>query len=385
MKKNAWKLVGPLAGVVCPAIMLGQVPDLLNALDTSGPSKGAGGAFAATQTGTHAPYNNPAALGFTDKKLFGFDYGNLPRSFTNVSGVFDSPTMSTNGKIGDKTITHVGFVFPLGKPERNQGNFGFTYTVGGYINDIESGSGLTSGGLTVNNFGQLLKSKTDFLTLAYGKSSSDGTFSWGLGVNYVLQTTQVDRAGEFDDSNGNKVSNVTDPAIDDHGTGWNGVIGVLFNPKNSNASIGLSYRSETSLKGGKDFSGAYSKIPARFLGGITVRTDAVRKSDDYLVYGLQVEYFAKGAASPYFDRSQTQTNVSAGFEYNLSKFGGRIPVRLGYRGVQAGGVGFQSRNSITYGLGYRPNDSKFALDLNFASPQGGGFDLTLGATFQLDK
>jgi len=60
-----------------------------------------------------------------------------------------------------------------------------------------------------------------------------------------------------------------------------------------------------------------------------------------------------------------------------------VPIRLGYNFVPGGGAGYGDRNAVTFGLGYRPNKDDYTIDLNFASPQHGGFDLGLTLSYKL--
>ncbi|MFI5386943.1 MAG: hypothetical protein ACHQ50_12585, partial [Fimbriimonadales bacterium] len=83
-----------------------------------------------------------------------------------------------------------------------------------------------------------------------------------------------------------------------------------------------------------------------------------------------------------FQRS-AQTTAGAGFEYNYQMSGARIPIRMGYNFIQGGGTGYGDRNALTFGLGYRPTNSDYTIDLNFASPQHGGFDLGISLSCKL--
>ncbi|MER3466273.1 MAG: hypothetical protein C4340_03780, partial [Armatimonadota bacterium] len=45
-------------------------------------------------------------------------------------------------------------------------------------------------------------------------------------------------------------------------------------------------------------------------------------------------------------------------------------IRLGFRVVQDAGEGFSSRSAFTFGLGYRPFEADYWLDLNIAAASG---------------
>jgi len=347
-----------------------QVPDLLNALDAGGRAMGMGGSLYPTGADTLASYYNPAGLGYVGQSTIGLVYRNLPKSTTTASGDFNDPTLSSRGTAGDRELTHFGVVFPFGK-----GGLGLSYTVGGYLNDFRQGN-VTIGGSSVQNYAEQITSKTEFFSLGYGAASKDQTFSWGVGAQFVQESLEDLLTGTV---NGSQLSGT--PAATTSGIA--GLIGFQFNPKGSNMSWGFSYRSEVKLSDNGSTSLLMDKIPARLLGGLAYRVDGLRKGKDFLLYGMDVaQYFSANNGGQDFQRS-AQTTAGAGIEYNYDLGGARLPIRFGYDYIGEGGTDYGTRNAMTFGIGYRPNNNDYTIDLNLASPQHGGFDLGLSLSYKL--
>ncbi len=114
---------------------------------------------------------------------------------------------------------------------------------------------------------------------------------------------------------------------------------------------------------------------------VAIRRDGFRGSKDYMILGLEVQHFFDAGDSQFIDRDP-QTVLGLGTEYNYAFGTGRIPIRLGFNFVPAGGTAFGRRNTFTFGLGYRPNNSTWGIDLNWARPQGGGSDFSVGLSYQ---
>lgn len=356
------------ATVATPAFA--QVPDLLNALDAGGRAMGVGGSLYPTSSDTLSSYYNPAGLGYMNTSTVGVVFRNLPRSRTTANGDFNDPTLDSSGTSGNKEITHFGFVVPFAR-----GGLGLSYTVGGFVDDFRTGN-VTIGGDPVTNYAERIRSKTEFFTLAYGTASKDQTFSWGLGVSFVQQSTADELTGSV---NGTELSGT--PAATTNGIA--GTIGFQFNPRGSNMSWGVSYRSEVNLSNNDSTSFLLDKVPARLMGGVAFRQDGVRGGRDFIVYGVDIaHYFTVNNEGQNFQR-KAQTTGGFGFEYNYEMGGARIPFRLGYNFVQAGGFGYGDRSALTFGLGYRPNNGDYTVDLNMGSAQHGGFDLGIGLSYKL--
>jgi hypothetical protein len=347
-----------------------QVPDLLNALDAGGRAMGMGGSLYPTSSDTLSSFYNPAGLGYINQSTVGVAVRNLPRSRTTASGDFNNPTLDTSGTSGNREVTHFGFVFPFAK-----GGVGLTYTVGGFVDDFRSGN-VTIGGDPVSNYAERIRAKTEFFTLSYGTASRDQSFSWGAGVQLVQASIADQLAGSV---NGVPLSG-TDPATT---TGLAGIVGVQFNPNGGKMSWGASYRSEVNLSDNNSTSLLMDKVPARLMGGVAYRQDGLRGGKDFLLYGAQIShFFSTNNGSQNFNRTE-QTTGGFGLEYNYDLGGARVPVRIGYHFVPSGGFGYGDRNTITFGIGYRPPSERYSIDFNLGRPQHGGFDLGLSLSYKL--
>jgi len=369
-----------IVGGLCAASAssFAQVPDLLNALDAGGRAMGVGGSLYATGADTLSSYYNPAGLGYLNQGAFGVAYRNFPTSSSSASDEFGDLELDSRGRRGGSSISHAGLAYPL-----NQGRMGtlaVSYTVGGFIDDSRTNGGVLVGGNPVNFYRESVKAKSDYFTLAYGKASSDQSFSWGVGLQYVRQ--RIANEILLVDSGNNTL---IDADFDETGNGLGFVAGFQWIPKsNPNMSFGLSYRSEIDLNDNEDTAALYDKIPARLLGGIAYRQDGLRGGRDFIVYGAQLQHFFAGEDSQVFDR-QNQSTFGFGLEYSYQTQGFRIPIRLGYQLVPGGGEDFGPRNAFTFGFGYRPNDNRFGIDLNFASPEKGGYDMGISLNYRLGK
>lgn len=376
---NARKLsfiVGGMSAVA--ASSFAQVPDLLNALDAGGRAMGVGGSLYVTGADTLSTYYNPAGLGYLNQSAIGLAYRNLPTSRSTASDEFGDLEFDSRGRRGGSTISHLGLAYPL-SAGRN-GTLGVSYTIGGFIDDSRNNAGVLVGGNPVNFYAESVKARSDYFTLAYGRASSDQSFSWGVGLQYVRQ--RIANEILLVDSSNNVL---IDADLDETGNGIGVVAGFQMIPKgNPNVSFGLSYRSEIDLNGNDETSGLYDKIPARLLGGIAYRQDGLRGNRDFIVYGLQLQHFFAGKNSQVFDR-EAQTTAGFGLEYNYHTQGFRIPIRVGYNVVPGGGSDYGYRNAFTFGLGYRPNDNRFGFDLNFAAPEKGGYDIGISLNYRFGK
>ena len=372
-----------IAVSVAPIALAGmaqaQIPDLLTSYDAAAASMGAGGALSATGGGTAASYYNPAGLAYATSKELSFDVKNKQTSTTQSTGASTNRLITTDGNAGKRGLSHLGLAIPLSK---GRGVVALTYTLGGYIEDTQTSNSLTFGGLTAQNYILTRRAAADFYSLAYAKSSPSQDFSWGLAFNYVRQTVDNTESGTLT-GGGQSVPLNTNNA--ETGYGYGATLGIQGTPKNQpNISWGASVRTPISLKGNPDTNSIYGTIPGRIVGGLAFRQDAFRGGKDYLVYGIQGQYFYGGKDSLLFQRNnQFVTNL--GLEYNLLKFGGRFPIRLGYVINPGGGDGYGSRNSLNYGVGYRPENGKFDVDLGIGNAQHGGTDFAFGVTLRFDK
>lgn len=339
---------------------------------------GVGGSLYGTSADTLSGFYNPAGLGYINQGQIGLTYRNLPKSSTTASDEFGDLDLDSKGRRGENALSHLGLAYPLNEGKR--GTIGVSYNIGGYINDNRTNAGVLVGGNPVNFYGERVRAQSDYFTVAYGKANASQNFSWGVGLQYVQQ--RIANRVQLVDS-GNNI--LLDSDVDDTGNGVGIIIGAQFIPKgNPNVSFGFSYRSEIDLNGNSDTASLYDKIPARFLGGVAYRQDGLRGGKDFIVYGLQLQHFFSGGSSQVFDRN-AQSTLGFGLEYSYQTQGFRIPLRIGYNVVPGGGDDYGSRNGFAFGIGYRPNDSRFGVDFNFVSPEKGGYDLGISLNYRFGK
>lgn len=379
--KLAWKLGEVLGFSILSVIASAQVPDQVTAYDPGSSSFGMGGALQVTSSETLSAYFNPAGLGYITRRTARAVYGNLPKSFTLSSGPIDNRTVKTNGLKGSTLVTHIGFAQPLSK---RGAVIGLSYAIGGEMEDQQLGAGLTQGVGTVANYELDRSLKTQVYSLALAKASSDQTTSFGVAVNYVRQRTAIAESGVVVTTSGNTVTIVPLTPVangEDNGYGYGFTVGLQGTPASDpNLSWGLSYRSAVDLKGNPQTAQFFSRIPSCASAGLAFRQNNLRGSQDYLVLGGQASYYSGGRSSTEFDRTN-QTVVGVGLEYTFARSGGKLPLRIGYKSVPAGGDGFATRNELTYGFGYRSSDGRIGLDAGFGSPQHGGADAFFGLTY----
>lgn len=387
MKLSKFSVV--VGAAVMAAASHAQVPDLLNALDAGSHSLGAGGSLHATSADTFSAYYNPAGLGYLDRREIEIAYRNVPNSNSTVSNSYDDQVRSTQTHDGPNDLTHVGVAMPLSNLRRGApGTVALTYTMGGYIDDsgaIPNGSALpVASGLGIANYRDHIEARSNFFTLAYGRTNASQTLSYGLGLIYLEQQIQFQQSGTFIDNNGNPVSGYSLPDVSSTLHGFGAIAGLQYSPaRNPNLSLGLSYRTQINLSGDDDAESYYGRVPARLIGGAAYRFGSLRRDhNDFMVLGLDIQHFFATDESMYFDRGD-QTVTGVGLEYFLDNGGSQIPLRIGYQAVPAGGgFDYASRNAFTYGIGYRTRDGKYGLDLNYVHPDNGGGDVAITASYR---
>jgi hypothetical protein len=348
-----------------------QVPDLVNAFDAGGRALGMGGATSVTGSDTLSNYHNPAGLAFVDRTTMGMAFRNFPQTKTVVTGDIGpggTRRLDTKEESGPTGLGHVGIAIPV-----RSGVVGLSLTSGGQMRDQRiAGPGLVEGGLSASNYREFTKIDTDFVNLNYSTSARDGSFSWGVGLVYAINRQINEKWAP---------SGLTNFDVQANGLG--GQAGILVTPKeNPDLTFGLSYRTPIKLK--KSGMGLiYSEIPGRVEAGVAIRRNGITGSaNDFMVLGLDISHYFAGKQSLQVDRD-AQTVVGAGIEYNFFRGAYRIPIRLGYSAVPGGGEGFGRRNSFTYGLGLRPTNGDWGLDLNFGTPGKGGKDFGLSFQYKL--
>lgn len=351
-----------------------QVPDLLNALDSGGRAMGIGGASRVTDANTYSALDNPAGLAYVRGLSYETSLRNLPESGVVATGNFADRTTTTSGQVGKIGLTHVGATFPV-----KGGTFGFSYTLGGYINNRTTGNNLTSNTLTVRNLTEETRAQTDYFAFSFGKSYRNMNVGYGL----VVANQYSKFAQHYDLFNGNTNVGTTDSDVSGNGIG----VGLLFGLQgtaNSETPMmwGASIRTPIDLTGNGDSSAAFDRVPGKLSGGLAGRVDSVGSDQEFLTWAFQGDYYFGGQSDKLIPRDDVFA-FGAGLEYNFNRYNARIPLRFGYQFIPAGGNGFSDRNALTFGLGYRPHNADFSVDLNFAKSNATSkFDIGLGITYK---
>ncbi|HZH97758.1 MAG TPA: hypothetical protein VEX38_02200 [Fimbriimonadaceae bacterium] len=379
MKIATKMTIAALGVTILPSIASAQVPDLVAAFDAGGRAMGMGGATYVTGSDTMSGYYNPAGLAYVSRGQVGLTFRNMPQSRTTVSGDLvptGSERLSSEGDTGPRALSHVGIAIPLrNRSGSTNGTIGLALTTGGQIRDERTaGPGLAEGGLGAPGYSQLLKSKTDFVSLSYGRSLSD-TFNICISLLYAVNNQSNVRNGV--------PSGAT--SFEETATGLGLLVGMQFTPRdNPNLMFGASYRTPISLKGRNGAQLIYDKIPARLQIGGAVRRDGLRGGRDFILVGADVQHFFAGNQGVLFDRDP-QTVLGFGLEYSYATGSARVPIRLGYQFVPAGGNNFGARNSFTYGVGYRPGNGDWGVDVNFGRAQAGGQDMSINLMYRFGR
>ena len=350
-----------------------QVPDLLTALDTGGRAMGIGGATRVTDANTQSILDNPAGLAFITAPTTGINFRNLPRSSTLASGDFNDRDTSFVEASGRTALTHAGYAFPF-----RGGTLGFSYTVGGALNNTTVGNNLTNGTLTVGNLNETTRAQTDFFTVGYGRTAGSG-MNIGIGVIIANQYTRF--AQNYVLLNGNTPVGNTDIDSSSNGFGVGAVVGVQ-GFLDEDTQYGLSVRTPINITNNATTAAIYDVIPGKASFGAAGRLKGIGTDQEFMVWAAQVDYYFGGKGTSLLSRKNTLA-YGLGLEYNFLRFNARIPFRIGFQGVPAGGNGFSSRDALTFGLGYRPIGQPYYFDLNFArSMKTGKFDIGLGIVYK---
>ncbi len=372
------KLLVTILGAFAAAFASAQIPDTATSLETGAAADGAGGAFHVTNADTQSGYWNPAGLGYVNTRQVGITYRHSAASRTRVSGTYQAQTRETEAESGAGEIGHIGVTIPASDIKKGaEGTVGVSFTRGGQVDDVGIGpvAGLPDVGGPVRNYVERRKLKVDFVTVAYGKTNRSQNLSVGAGVVIAQAKVAYSEAGTAIPGSWAPTS------VSSNGTGVGVIVGAQYvPPKSLNTSFGISYRSEINLRGNSSTSNLYDKVPSRLVIGAASRRDGLRRGKDFLVYGAQFERYGPGTRSAKVDR-RAQTGFGIGVEYHYSLGSADLPIRLGYRSIESGGNDFGSRNALTYGIGYQPNNKAYSVDLSF-SRSGGKTSFGLGATFR---
>lgn len=353
-------------------VSMAQVPDMLTAFDAGGKALGAGSAFNNTNVDTLSTTYNPAALGFVNQAQAGASMRNFPTTETRVTGPLNDLRLDSTSFSGDLRLSHFGYAAPM---KRLKGSVGIAFTTGGWMNDNRRGVNLPGG---ISQFLDAVKLRTDFINISYGKANEDMSFAWGVGLVIASQSNFNRQNIVFSDPNIPAVS-----ARDSDSTFGIGVQGgVIITPRNRpNSTLSLSVRSPIQMMDDEGVNNLYTRVPARITGGYALRQDGYRGNRDFVVYGAEVSHYLSTRSN---DRVKQDAHTTAhiGIEYNYAMGMAMIPIRIGYSVVPAGGDDLGNRNSFTYGLGYRPQDKNWGIELNFGNPTGGGKDMSIYVNYR---
>lgn len=339
---------------------------------------GIGGATQATDSNTMSAFYNPAGLAYVTSPTMAAAFRNLPESNTVLSGKLNNPSMDTSRDHGSKKVSHVGFAWPV-----KGGTLGISFTKGGAILDSRTQTTLTDDqNREIRQYSRTLKAETDFFNISFGKSGRNGV-NYGAGLVFANQylfdsekyRVVIVQGQTITVDNGSPSGNLT---------GIGAIFGVQFpTSQDQKSMVGLSVRTPIQLQGNDRLKNYMNKLPGRASLGLATRTDGLRGGPDFLVYGAQLDYFFGSDKNGFFKRKDV-LGGGVGFEYNMHRYGGRIPIRAGFSVSPSAGDGFQTRNSLTFGVGYRPNSGGVTFDLNGGLPSGGGaMDLGLSVSYKI--
>lgn len=355
-----------------------QVPDLVTALDAGGRSMGAGGALGITGISTLSVTSNPAAIAYASRTEVGIAARTLPTSETRVTGPLNDLRLSTDTTTGDYHLTHVGVILPLKSKGGNQGAVGIAGTTTGWFHDTQRGNNLPNG---IASYRDFTRARTDLITVSYGMTSQNLALAWGLG--FVVARQNVRNFEQINFSDGNIPPQIADTDTTGNGLGFQA--GLMYTPpERPDVTLAVSARTPIRIRSSASPINLYDRIPGRLAVGAAIRRDGFRSGSDYLILGGEVQHFFDGHDSPRIDRSE-QTAGGVGAEYNYDHGSAFIPVRVGYAFIPKGGEDFRSRNGLTYGIGYRPKNGDFTIEVNFGRPQGGGTETGIYLSYRLKK
>lgn len=376
MKTRHARMRGALAVAAAfgPLAAFAQAPEILSALDAGSRALGMGGSTGATDVTPHAALSNPAGLGYITAPTVSLSVRSLPSSESTLSGSLANPSYNTERRYGRVAFSHLGYATPLGR-----GTFGVSYSIGGYqLEDAAAGVLTLPNGQRAGNYRGFTKAQTDLFTLAYGQANDKSSFGFGVVVaNQHLNDRET--YGVF--TGNNQTGAVNRQAL---GTAQGiGLIAGWQAAAGDNGMIGASIRTPISLKGDDEVTNLYGKIPGKASLGYAGKR--LIRAQDYLTYALQLDYHFGGEKSGKFAR-EDKLGYGLGLEYNFITGGARFPLRLGWQRLEALGMGFSNREGFSYGLGWRPENGRFGLDLNFFKDNSGGpADAALGITYRISN
>ncbi len=384
MKQSIEKLALVVAlGTVLAPMSQAQIPDLVTAMDAGGRSMGMGGALDSSSTSTQSGLNNPAGLAYISQPTLNLGLRSLRESRTVITNNFNDPDLRTRGLSGNKALSHLGYAIPAGKHR----TLAFTYTLGGFIKDTRTGTNLADGVLTVRDYVENLRSKTDYFTISLGQSNESMTRSFGYGLVMASQNIRNQQSYRIFRADNTEVGSgvVVDNAGQSFGLGL--VVGMQMSPGgNPDQVIGASIRTPISLQGGTETKSYLGRLPGKASLSFAQRTSNPGRASDFILLGLQGDLYFGGEENKVISRKATQLVLGAGIEYNY-RLGNSayLPIRFGFKSIGKGGTGYSSTSGITFGLGFLPDKGNYGFNLDFGTSSVGGGDSSLELTYRLKK
>ena len=367
MQARKLAVVGASLGL--SGLALGQAPDLLTAFDSGGRAMGLGGAGAVNDSSTYSALDNPAGLAFVFAPTYSLGFRNLPDRQSAIFGNLANPDRQEIDNYGRTTFTHYGVAIPFAK-----GALGLSYTLGGYYLETTFAGNLTSNGDPVTGYLRSRKFQTDYFTGSYG--FSQGPSNLGVGVVIAHQYSRdTERYTVTQGTGSNEVLSGASGSL--YGVG---LVAGIQRDYGSRLNIGASVRTPIELDGDADAEALLPRLPGKASLGFAGRIDRPGRQD-FLIWSIQGDYWFGGDDGSAYPRDDF-LSFGAGAEFNLVRGANRIPIRLGYASRPAGGAGFTSRDALTFGLGWRPADQPFFLDLSLAQPDKGKMDAALTISYR---
>jgi len=395
--KKAWMraLLGTSAiGLVGVGVYAQKAGNTLYSLGIAGRGYGMGGAFVAIADDVSAAAWNPAGLAYLTRPELQIAMRTMPSYSTTQSGNAVNPTERTTGDAGSQQVSFFGVALPLGKGGGGilkNGTLGIAFWRGGFYENNTLGTFLTSGDpdsdLAINPRIINLRTQVNYYTLAFGWQLNP-KLKAGVGLVYGEQKFDYLKNETIVDPNTDEIIGTTESAVNENGTGFGvqlGVIGKIGDKGN----FGITYLSEIELGSFDDASTFASKIPARLSAGASYILREVKRGSgsDYLLGAIQFDHFF-AANEGLTAATNDYTNFGAGLSYNLSYRGLILPLRVGFHNYQSGGNAlFSNEQVFTFGIGVRPGDQRYSIDIDFGSSnrhKGLDFSLSVGYQFGED-
>lgn len=395
---SAWKraLMGLAVGILAAPLPAEEPGNTLYSLGIAGRGYGMGGAFAAIADDVTATAWNPAGLAYLTRPEFQVMMRSMSDSNTAQFGSVANTTSITESGNGSQKVDFFGAALPLGKNGRGLlrgGTLGFAFWKGGFYENHLFAARLTSGDpdsdLEIRPRVQDMRSMVDYFTVAYGWQPSSAKLKFGIGLVYAQQSFDFNKTETIVDPNdpGNPLGTTT-TQINETGSGVGAHLGVIGKIEGGRGNFGATFRSEIKLS---DFGAADTfaeKIPAQLSGSLSYVLREVKRGEttDYLLGAVQVDHFfaANGGLTA---ATSDFTNFGLGLSYSLSWRGASIPVRVGFHNYQSGGSSlFSNEQVFTFGLGWRPTDSLYSIDLDFGSSnRHSGMDVSLAFGYRFGE